>query len=105
MFIQQGDIIIERVEELPKGLKKLDHGILEEGETPGHYHQFDGYSPTDVAVYEDENKNKFFHNFNAITIKHEEHAPVEIPRGIYRIRKVREFNHLNQAPAPRDVVD
>ncbi len=105
MFIQQGDIIIERIDSLPKGLKKLNHGILEEGEAAGHYHQLADYHPTKVAVYEDGDNNKFFQNVATMTLKHEEHAPVEIPRGIYRIRKVREFNHLNQAPSPRDVID
>lgn len=103
MIIQQGDVIIERVDTLPKGLKKLNHGVLEEGETVGHYHQLADYHPDKVSVFEDDNKNKFFQNVATMTLKHEEHNPVEIPAGTYRIRKVREFNHLNQLP--RDVVD
>lgn len=102
MFFQQGDVIIERIDEMPDNLKKLEGGVLEEGETPGHYHQLDG-DLTAVALYEDDSANKYLKTMADMVLKHEEHKPIAIPPGMYRVRKVQEFDHLNRVR--RDVVD
>ena len=41
-------------------------------------------------------------NANAV-IKHEEHDPISLPQGLYKVRIVREFDHLTQRT--RNVVD
>ena len=102
MFYQQGDVIIERIGEMPENLKKAEGAVLEEGETPGHYHQLEG-DQTALALYEDDAANKYFKTMAEMVLKHEEHNPIAIAPGMYRVRMVQEFDHLNRAR--RDVVD
>ena len=83
------------------------------GEVTGHSHTF----------YETDNNNALINSFgknnmgavgrevpdyvsitnaNAV-IKHEEHDPISLPQGLYKVRIVREFDHLTQRT--RNVVD
>jgi len=104
-FFQQGDVIIERIDELPEGIKKLDGFVLEEGETPGHFHELAVMEPEkkQVSVFEDNEHQKYMQNFIGTMLTHQEHKAIEIPPGTYRIRKVQEFNHLQNQSRP--VVD
>ena len=83
------------------------------GEVTGHSHTF----------YESDNKQGLITSFGANNmgavgrevpsyvniangegvIRHEEHDPITLPQGLYRVRIVREFDHLTQRT--RNVVD
>lgn len=88
-YVQQGDIIVEVCESV-KG-NKLEHLILETGEVTGHAHRiskglaelFESGSTKFLKVLSDE-----------AVLTHEEHKPITLPRGVYRIRKVREYDHF-----------
>lgn len=102
-FYQQGDVILRKVNNLPKGLKKLDTKILQLGEVTGHKHQF---LDQEVEVYIDP---KFESNSMTITpdegkflvvmgdkpsdLVHEEHRTVPVEPGIYEVDIVREFDY------------
>lgn len=103
-FIQQGDVIIEPINRLPEGLKKVEAKprgyVLAEGEHTGHAHVIDRVA--DIEFYEKDGKF-FIVNKEKVDVTHEEHNKVTIPTGIWEVRKVREFDHFeNEAREVRD---
>lgn len=78
MKIRQGDVLLVKVDKLPKGLKEKDK-ILAYGEATGHKHQFISKA---VTVHIDANGNQFVNAIAPAQLVHEEHANVDIPKGI-----------------------
>ena len=103
-WYQQGDVIIESVTEIPVDAKKVaakPRGfVLAEGEATGHAHVIDK-----VADLEFVELGGLFYlkNEKPVTVRHEEHKPVTIPAGTWRIRGVREYDHF--AEEARRVID
>jgi hypothetical protein len=102
-LIQQGDVLIESCESMPGGkiVEPTERGfVLAEGEATGHFHAI-----ADVEGMECEEKDgMFFIKLDREkTVTHEEHNPVTVPPGIYRVRKVREYDHF--AEEARNVAD
>jgi hypothetical protein len=94
-FYQQGDVVIESISEIPKkGLKKLNHRILAEGEVIGHKHEVVEKELSNL--YADEKGNLFLKANGELTITHTEHNPITIPAGTYRIRRVQEYDHFSE---------
>ena len=104
MIIQQGDVIIESVDTIPSDAKtgKLKAGniILAEGETTGHAHRI---SDVEGVVFREKDGMFYLVNKEELTVNHEEHKTVVIPPGIWRVRKVREYDHF--AEEARAVAD
>jgi hypothetical protein len=94
MLIQQGDVLLKKIESLPKNLKlvtKTARGfVLAEGEKTGHAHVIEA----DVKLYMDDDKNLFMSNVNPVTIKHEEHNHIEVDAGIWSVGIVQEYDHF-----------
>ena len=91
MFLQQGDVIINKVNAV-KG-KKLDHLTLAKGESTGHHHTI---TEGDAELYE-ENGTLYLHvGSEEATLTHQEHNPITIPKGDWEIGIVQEFDHLEQ---------
>jgi hypothetical protein len=84
--IQQGDVILESISALPKGLKKLNHLKLAEGEHTGNFHA------ANLGALFLLGEDMFFQTENAAIINHQEHLPVEVPPGTYRVGIVREYD-------------
>jgi len=99
-LFRQGDVLIERVQSIPEGAKDItpeDRIVLAYGEVTGHAH----------AVYEPQTKEKpegkarlwdagaerFLQVVEKTALKHEEHAPVTLDPGIYRV-----VNQLEYTP-------
>jgi len=98
----QGDLLIERVADIPPTGKMIAPGldgavVLAEGETSGHRHAIhDG-----VMMFRDDGLARDIPgglyvghvrvDGPAALLVHEEHAPIELPRGTYRIRRQREL--------------
>lgn len=105
MIIQQGDVIIESVETIPAATKpgKLSKGhiVLAEGETTGHAHRIAAVAG--VVFREGENGMFYLQNKEDLTVTHEEHKTVFIPPGVWRVRKVQEYDHF--AEEARAVAD
>jgi hypothetical protein len=95
---QQGDVLCFGGERIPEGAKpmKIQNGlyILAEGETTGHKH-------ATAAVLEDvqgfEKEGVFYLDVKkaeGVTVIHEEHKPIILKKGTYRIGIVREKDHF-----------
>lgn len=103
MIYAQGDILIERVEDGAVGaaIKPDPDGavVLGRGEVTGHRHRF--ALEDRVTMFRDDARAKDVPTelyvghvkigAGGATLLHEEHAPVALPPGSYRIRRQREF--------------
>lgn len=96
----QGDILIERVDDFPatEGMvRSVTEGsiVIAEGEAPGHQHRVSG----SIAMYRDDALAREIPSGLYVAhlrvdapsarLEHEEHAPITLPRGTYRIRRQR----------------
>lgn len=99
----QGDILIEKVHDsrlFPETSINVDPDgaiVLARGEVTGHRHAFYG---DNVVMFRDDSLARDIPSdlyigsikVNApATLKHEEHLPITLPPGEYRIRRQREF--------------
>lgn len=97
-FFQQGDVILIP-EDLPKNRNEIKSPVVQEGEHTGHAHRLTG------GEYEQfEHKNvRYLRIVKPTTLKHEEHHPIEIPLGTYRIGIVKQFDY--ESHETRNVID
>jgi hypothetical protein len=87
---RQGDIFIARVSRLPAGLQLRPHCVLAEGEVTGHSHRIK--DPDTALLYA--HATDYFLDVTAreATVVHEEHGPITLPRGTYRVWRQREYS-------------
>ena len=92
MKLQQGDVILNSVDYEIKG-KKLDHLVLAEGEATGHRHQLvDGLGQ---LIMMDKIMHLQVFSETAL-LKHEEHKPIIVPKGNWKINIVREYDPFEE---------
>ena len=93
--IQQGDVILRRIQTLPAGEKKLiSKGklVLAEGEVTGHYH---GIQEKDSELYQ-------LGEMIVLDLKapslltHQEHHNIEIETGLWEVGRVKEYDYFAQ---------
>lgn len=84
--IRQGDILLVRVNVLPKNLKKRNSNIILEGEATGHAHRL--YNGN---VYED-GEQLYLQTIPTGYIDHEEHDKIELPAGSWKVIRQREYS-------------
>lgn len=91
MKLQQGDIILKSIDEIPRKAKKVnksDKGfIIQHGKVTGHSHRIED----NVELYE-HNDTKYLKTLNPIELKHEEHKPLIIPPGKYMITRIMQYD-------------
>ena len=103
---QQGDVLIQSVDSIPKDAKKQapqqHKNTLAEGEFTGHAHRVQG--PVDIFRQGNQTGGDIFMSVpKRITVTHEEHKPVTLPKGLYRVSRVREYDHFaEEARVVRD---
>lgn len=92
MLYQQGDVLIQSVETVQG--KKLTHLILAQGEATGHDHRI---TKGDAELYETDSGDLFLRVTSPVAeLTHQEHKPITLPRGDYRVRLVREYDHFTE---------
>jgi hypothetical protein len=94
LFIRQGDILFERIDRADDSKVNIDTKTVALGEITGHSHSFgkseqvllskkiDEDVPTQLVVLEEE----------GAVLTHQEHLPINIPQGVYRIRREQSYN-------------
>ena len=89
MLFRHGDVLIQKVSKLPADVRRLRHRTLAHGELTGHSHQIQ--ESHGVALWE--SLSDLFLEIESphATVVHQEHAPIEIPAGIYRVWRQREY--------------
>lgn len=89
-LFQQGDVILESILVIPKTAKKKKDKIVAEGEATGHHHRL----TNGCSVYEDGEDLYVDVEVETVEIVHEEHLPIELPNGLYKVRRVKEYDHF-----------
>ena len=89
---RQGDVLIERISTIPKTAKKTvsinGRIILAHGEATGHHHSVDA----DAADWwKTEEGDQFVTVKEPTEVVHQEHAPIPLAPGKYRVRRQREY--------------
>ena len=104
---QQGDVVITEItkeeEKVCAGLVEEKHegksAILAYGEATGHTHQLKPVDNVLVTTFKGkyaQEPDYFQVDGGGITLYHEEHNPITLPEGKYKVRIVREFNHMTR---------
>jgi hypothetical protein len=94
-LFRQGDVLIRRVSRLPKGSKDVTpkgRVVLAHGEVTGHAHaiaegEASEFSLADAGAA----VRRFLKVVSEATVRHEEHAPIPLPSGIYEIVIQRDY--------------
>jgi hypothetical protein len=105
-MLQQGDVLLSRVEvDIRQAikLKKDKRGIvLAEGEVTGHYHGIET-DESEAELIQLGEKMLLNVKAGSVTLKHQEHKPITINKGIWEVGQVIEKDWLNDMV--RKVVD
>lgn len=96
---RHGDVLIAPVAALPAGARPQIGLILAHGEHTGHTHRIREAGAASLYVYGKE--LYLIVSADKATVVHEEHRPIELPVGVYRVWQQREYTPL----AIRTVVD
>ena len=86
MKVRQGDLLIVKIDEMPKEALKLNHRILAEGEATGHMHELDS-----GTLYESKGVLYFSVSDKDATLNHQEHAAITFKPGTYKVIRQREY--------------
>jgi hypothetical protein len=96
---RQGDVFLAPVRSVPAAAKARPGGVLVEGELTGHSHRVADPRTADLLEAGDDLFLRVL--AEAATIVHQEHGPITLPRGTYRVWGQREYS----PEAIRRVVD
>ena len=98
-LFRQGDVLIELVAALPAGAKDVtaeDRIVLAYGEATGHAHAIyepqTETKPQGKARLWDAGAERYLQVIEKTSLNHEEHAPIVLEPGIYRVGQQREYS-------------
>lgn len=106
-MFRQGDVLIEQVSALPKGAasevpREGGRVILAHGEVTGHAHALTSQHAVLMSIkvpqrgsvrgVDPELEERFLKVEKQSTLSHEEHGPIELPPGTYRITIQRQWD-------------
>ena len=89
----QGDVRMFPIEDIPAEAKVKKDGVVAEGEATGHAHRV---SDIQAAMVLEHGENMFINAPDGTTITHEEHKPITLPPGKYKVGIVQEFDHFEE---------
>ena len=94
-MFRQGDILFMRVKEIPQGIAIADDKIIAHGEATGHTHRFEDTEGETVQVYGGETDKFVVIDSAQAILHHNEHKPITLPKGTYKVIKQREYDIMN----------
>jgi hypothetical protein len=95
--VRHGDLLLERIDSIPKGAKERNTNVILDGEVTGHAHRLIG-----GAILDHEDR-AYLSVPKTATVIHEEHNTITLPPGDYVVTRQREYNPYERAA--RNVVD
>jgi hypothetical protein len=92
-MIRQGDVLLIAVEKIPGNSELLardarNRVVLALGEATGHVHAL---HESGVQMLRAANSDEFLRVTETALLRHEEHTPISVPPGLYRVVRQREF--------------
>jgi hypothetical protein len=104
--IQQGDVLLQEVNHLPEGVTagpSEGRIVVSRGEQSGHSHIVNSDQTTLWTLTRDGITELYLEVQAQATLVHDEHKPLTIPAGIYRVGRVKEYDYF--AEMERKVID
>lgn len=93
---RQGDVMIRQITQLPNGaaeLKTEGRIVLAHGEVTGHAHAIAPGEAMEFTMADAAGAvRRFLKVASEATVRHEEHAPIPLPSGVYEIVQQREYH-------------
>lgn len=86
---RHGDIMIEHTGAIPADARRLQHTTLAYGEVTGHSHRVE--APEKAVLWQHPNGDCYLHILETTRVIHEEHHPITLAPGIYRVWHQREY--------------
>ena len=87
---RHGDVLIQACSAVPKKARRLPHCILAKGELTGHAHRIDERGAAELY---DSGDSLFLRvTADCATLVHEEHGPITLRPGTYRVWVQREYS-------------
>ena len=87
---RHGDVLIAEVDAIPEQGQQQKNTVLAYGEVTGHSHCI---AETGAAYVWDSNGSLFLNVVaDEATVVHEEHKPITLPHGLYRVWMQREYS-------------
>ena len=93
-LIRHGDLLLTKIDSIPKNAEAVNTLTLAEGEATGHHHtitsgQCQIYAPAQVT----EDVQKYIEVISKkASLTHQEHAAVNLTQGVYKLSIEREYN-------------
>ncbi|HEY9870989.1 MAG TPA: hypothetical protein V6D08_17620 [Candidatus Obscuribacterales bacterium] len=91
IMYRQGDVLLVKQDRLPEGARQVNSQepriVLAFGEATGHAHAIGCRSATLYRV----GHERFLRTEQGATLTHEEHAPITLEPGVYRVVRQREY--------------
>lgn len=101
--IQQGDVLFQELESLPQAAAKIAHKgpiVVARGEKTGHSHVVDSDQVTLWQLTRGGETQTYLEVRAPAIVRHDEHKPLQIPTGIYRVGRVKEFDYFERMERP-----
>lgn len=91
---RQGDVMLASADRVPARAQavKLELGrvVLAHGEVTGHHHSF--AADAGVELLEAPNGERFLRVDRPAALEHQEHTTIDVPAGIFRVIRQREYS-------------
>src|SRR5262245_28782859 len=90
VMYRHGDVILVAVDSIPNDADRRPSAVLARGEATGHSHRI--ANPSGVSVFTGDGAVGYLNvESESATLIHDEHKPIELPRGMYRFWLQREY--------------
>lgn len=93
-YFFQGDVVVKKVKSIPEfeSADWVENNVLAKGEATGHVHKVKGNcrvikNPTD-------SNDMYLDVIEDSELYHQEHSPIKIGPGFYKVEIQREYNHF-----------
>jgi hypothetical protein len=87
---RHGDILVAPIPSLPSNCRRLRHLVLAEGELTGHSHRI--ADANSAVLYASRGELFLEVTEESAVLLHQEHGPIQLPRGVYRVWRQREYS-------------
>ena len=89
-LVRHGDVLVSKVEAIPDGAIERPHLVLAEGEMTGHSHRI--AESKGAKLYQFQSQIYLAVTEPEVTLLHQEHGPIKLPSGSYRVWRQREYS-------------
>jgi hypothetical protein len=87
---RHGDVLVAKVDGIPHEAAKRNHLVLAEGELTGHSHRI--ADPYSAELWQTGGELFLRVVTDSARLVHQEHGPIDLPRGDYRVWRQREYS-------------